>query len=359
MASRSGVWGVTTVALMGASFIGGVLLTPHLSTRDSAGTPVPQLAVGESLRGELTSASPLNLKDGSRYQHLKVEITEPAVVLFELDAPFSGTITVLDDANAMLTNTPAFGGGNGMQASFRAPAAGTYTLIVSGEDHRAFGPFTVSAEQINLETPEALSGTGELRGWYDGSAASHTLEVTEEALYTIALASESFDTTLELRGNGISRDDDDGGDGTNSRIEAVLSPGTYTLRVQAFGGDGAGGMYTLAVSSQAAPDMGDMVNEGPLTLGESIAGWLAPGGPNTYTLQVEQAGLHTLDLRSDDFDTVIEIEGQRVSLEDDDGGDDTNSRLVTELPAGEYQVRVRAFGSDGSGTYTLSTRRGR
>lgn len=360
MASSRGVWAVTTVALMGASFIGGVLLTPHLATRDSAGTPVPRLAVGDSIRGELSSTSPLNLKDGSRYQHLTVEAAGPGIVLLTLDSPFSGGLTVLDADNALLARTPgAEESGAATQIGFRAPAQGTYTLIVSGEDHRAFGPFTVSAQPVDLESTGGLSGTGELRGWLDGATATHTLEVGEAALYTIALSSDSFDTTLAIQGNGVSREDDDGGDGTNSRIETMLSPGTYTLRVRAFGGEGGNGLYHLEVSSRPAPDMGDMVNEGPIALDQTVTGWLAPGAPNTYTLQVDSAGTHTLEVRSDDFDTVIELEGQGLALEDDDGAGGTDSRLQAELPAGTYQVSVRAFGSDGTGTYSLSVRRGR
>lgn len=351
---------MTTVALMGAAFVAGILLTPHLATRDSAGTPVPRLVAGESLRGELSSSSPVNLKDGSRYQHFMVDIATPGVVLFDLDAPFSGSLTVLDGQNTMLAHTAPLGGnGTGSQAGFRAPAEGTYTLIVSGDDNRAFGPFTVSAARVDLEGPTAISGTGEVRGWFDGSATTHTLEVGEHARYAIALSAEAFDTVLEINGDGISRQDDDGGDGTNSLIDTVLGPGTYTLRVRGLGGDDAVGIYTLAVSSRPAPDMGSMVNDGPLALDQPVTGWLEGGPFNTYTLQVANPGMHTLDLRSDDFDTVIEIEGQGLVLEDDDGADGTNSRLQAELRAGRYEVRVRAFGNDGAGTYTLVARRGR
>jgi hypothetical protein len=249
MASSRGVWAVTTVALMGASFIGGVLLTPHLGTRDSAGTPVPRLAVGDSLRGELSSASPINLKDGSRYQGFKLDVAEPGVVMFNLDAPFTGSLTILDENQAML-GLPSMLEGRSTQAGFRVPAQGSYSLIVSGEDHRAFGPFTVSAHQVDIESQDTISGHGELTAWLDGAAATHTLEVSEQARYAIALSSDSFDTVLEITGSGVSRQDDDGGDGTNSLIDTILAPGTYTLRVTAFGSDDASGLYTLSVSSR-------------------------------------------------------------------------------------------------------------
>lgn len=108
-----------------------------------------------------------------------------------------------------------------------------------------------------------------------------------------------------------------------------------------------------------APDLSQMTNDGPLSLDEAVTGWLEAGASNTYTLEVVSAGEYTLDLRSDDLDTVLEIEGRGLSLEDDDGGDGTNSRLSQGLAAGSYEVRVRSFGNDGAGTYTLNTRRER
>jgi len=359
MANRRGLWAVTTLALAGAAFIAGVVATPHLGMRDSA-APTPRVAVGDSVRGELRATSPINLKDGSRYQHFRLDLAEPAILQFELDAPFAGSVTVLDEGNALLahaaldtdaaTRTPV---------GFRAPSAGSYTVVVSGQDHRAFGPFSLSSRQLDLAQHEVLRDAGEVRGWHEGATTTHTLEVTERARHAIALSSESFDTVLEITGNGVSRQDDDGGEGTNSLIETLLSPGTYTLSVKAFGGERASGLYTLAVSTQPAPDMTDMVNEGPLALDRAITGWLDSGAPNTYTLQVDSRGHYTFDLGSDDFDTVIELEGQGLAMEDDDGADGTNSRLQAELPAGRYEVRVRAFGSEGTGAYTLSARRGR
>ena len=198
-----------------------------------------------------------------------------------------------------------------------------------------------------------------MRGWLQGRAATHALEVAETARYSLALSSDDFDALLELTGNGVSRSDDDGGGGTNSLIDTVLAPGSYTLRVQAYGGDEATGLYTLEASSQPAPDLSQMTNDSPLALDETVTGWLETGTPNTYTLEVVSAGEYTLDLRSDEFDTVLEIDGRGLSLEDDDGGDGTNSRLSQRLAAGSYEVRVRSFGNDSTGSYTLTARRNR
>lgn len=351
MASRGGIWGVTTLVLVAVAFGGGVYLAPHLKP----GGLAKRIEAGEPFNGELSSRSAVNLKDGSRYEYARVAMPESGVVVFELDAPFTGSISVLGEDNALLAESHGEPGssGPGTRVAYRSSSAETVSLVVSGSDSRAFGPFTVNAERIDLGTPQTLDGVGEATGWFDGRESIHSLEVGEEALYIIDVGSDSFDTTLELTGNRVSLRDDDGGDGTNSRIEALLPPGTYQLRVQAFGGDGSAGLYSLAVTSRPPPDMTGMTNEGELEPGEPVNGWLQGTAPNQYSFTVALPGRFEFDLRSDEFDTVLEVEGVSLALEDDDGGDGSNSRLEAELPAGRYQVRVRGFGSEDSGRYTL------
>ena len=66
------------------------------------------------------------------------------------------------------------------------------------------------------------------------------------------LTSSDVDTVLEVR-RGPHRDgplverDDDGGDGTDSRISRSLGPGTYTIEATTFGADVAGS-FTLALA---------------------------------------------------------------------------------------------------------------
>lgn len=360
MAGRSGVWAGTTVVLVIAAFVGGILVTPHLDRWNGAGAGLgtPRLEAGERLRGELTSGSPVNLKDGSRLERFRVDTDADSVLLVDLDAPFQGSLSVLDGDEALVARSAeTYGMGTGAQVGFRTRAGGSYTLVVSGTDHRAFGPFSLIAQRVEVDADTPIAGSGRVRGWFDGAETTHVLEVGEAALYTIDLSSDAFDTVLEVEGERFSRRDDDGGDGTNSRVEALLQPGTYTLRVQAFGGGDSHGVYTLAVSSRPAPDRGQVVNEGPLSLGEAVVGWLEAGSPNRYTFQVESAGSYIIDVGSDDFDTVVALEGRGVSLEDDDGGAGTDSRLQADLPVGTYTVEVRAFGSMGSGEYTVSVRR--
>ena len=72
------------------------------------------------------------------------------------------------------------------------------------------------------------------------------------ALVTIDLESEETDPFLDLGGGGNTWRDDDGGQGTNSRITAGLPPARYWLHVYTADGRGEGA-YTLRISSPDFP----------------------------------------------------------------------------------------------------------
>ena len=86
--------------------------------------------------------------------------------------------------------------------------------------------------------------------------------------------------------------------------------------------------FLLTLDADAAPVAGEARTiEGRL----SASDWLV-GERQTYTLQVDAPGLYTVSLESDAFDTRLELSGNGVTLEDDDGGNGTDSRLVAPLP---------------------------
>lgn len=80
---------------------------------------------------------------------------------------------------------------------------------------------------------------------------------------------------------------------------------------------------------------------------------------DSYTVSGTAGDRIAIAMRSDDFDTLIEI-GQMYEDEfqqmftDDDGGDGLNSRLVFTFPeSGTFTVRARTFGADATGNYTI------
>lgn len=100
----------------------------------------------------------------------------------------------------------------------------------------------------------------------------------------------------------------------------------------------------------------DAVGGAALVVGDNLTGTL-DDAPVAHRLTVEREREVTIDLRSDDFDTVVRLvdaDGNELAENDDiEFGEDRNSRLQLELPAGTYTVVVDAFGFDG-GDYELA-----
>jgi hypothetical protein len=205
----------------------------------------------------------------------------------------------------------------------------------------------------------------------------------------VTMESRSFDTYLYLgtlrRGSfqEIARDDD-GGNGTNSRLEVRLpEDGTYVIRAAAL--RQATGAYTLTLNGGRAtsggdwddpepvdPVYGDPVYDsrggGPIGAGDRVRGRLSSSDPtldngaafHLYTYQAQRGERLTLTLRSQDFDAylVIGTRGGRhgigsVVARDDDGAGGHDSRIDVTLPnGGEYVIRVNSLMPE-TGEYTL------
>jgi serine protease Do len=64
-----------------------------------------------------------------------------------------------------------------------------------------------------------------------------------------------------------------------------------------------------------------------------------------------------IDMTSEDFDTYLVLVGPSGDevAQDDDGGTDLNSSLITRLPQnGEYTIWAGSFSGDATGSYNLS-----
>lgn len=235
---------------------------------------------------------------------------------------------------------------------------GDYTLTARSAYGEGVGVYTLSVE------PQVLPGDGELRnegtltaneslnGWYTGQALSYQVNIEEAGMYQIEMTASDIDAYLVLEGpNGYYREDDDSAGDLDARIADFLAPGVYELTARTAYGEGSG-MFTLSVQSRDMPDV-NLRNEGVLTPGETLNGWYS-GEPLQYQLEVTESSLVTLEMRSNDFDTFIELSGQGVALSDDDGAGGTDSRLQESLLPGTYTVSARGFSVNGSGLFELT-----
>ncbi|WP_108124136.1 hypothetical protein [Saccharospirillum mangrovi] len=430
---------------------------------------VPVSPLGDDLRGELTSASPVNLNDGTRYSsHRFCDGQGDAIGLYQFEGPFSARLSLLDADYKLIGASNKATDGDGGLILIDPEAGECVTLIVSGQNSNAFGPYTLDAVAatgtarrleagesvlaemtnakrlsfpIRIEDPTELElqlidasgrlgltisgddfrdsalacGNSELRmttylmagdyeisllpgqrpstsltesecaavaatsgqafyltttanlmpeGMRNGGPLSNGDEIigvlgngrdneyrfslTELSQVTINLASSDFDTVLELHGPDGELRNDDAGSGTNSEIESLLRPGDYRVLVQSFG-EGNGGEYDLR--ARIEPFSGELTNSGSIEPGEILTG-MHTSGNNEYSLTISERSEVTIDVASDNFDTLITLVGNSINVSDDDGGDGTNSRIETLLEPGTYSIQVSAYGDSG-GVFTI------
>lgn len=309
-----------------------------------AAEPEP-LQPGTQVRGEITSASPRNHSDGSRSHLYVVEIGEDELVRFDVAGPLRAQLTLFDGQDLVRRS----GDRGSTTLALRAPKSAAYTLAVSGADSEAFGPYTLSSEVLEGWDGSTLRVGAQITDWLDDKR-DLPLRVDRRAMYTIDMRAAEFDAKLAISGNGVTASDDDGGGGTDARLNVLLEPGDYVLTATGWGGDSQG-FYDIAVASRPVPSG---LNQGGQIRadGTGLQGAFQ-GTPLVYRFNLREQRLVTVDMRSDDFDSLLVLRGQGVEHYDDDGGDALNARLVRVLQPGDYTIEAGGATS-GSGIFSLS-----
>ena len=262
--------------------------------------------------------------------------------------PTSGSFTLAvptandsdDEADGSVTATVNSGAGY-----IVSEAAGAATVAVSDDD---LAPVDICVT--------ALTGDGSVTGeWTDECdsvgrsgryARFFTFSLDKQALVRIDLES-SWDTYLFLRG-GLGRDgpklheDDDGGNGYNSRISKSLAAGDYTIEATTYRPSKTGA-FTLSVvglPDQAPPAAAPEVS---VAAGSGIT----EGGDAVFTVTASPAP-------AADLDVTVAV------AQSGDFGATTGVRTVTIPTSGSYTLTVATSDdssdeADGSVTATLNT----
>ena len=275
------------------------------------------------------------------------------------------------------------GDGLNPRINYTAPASGDYTLRVLGFSAEGRGAYTASVATLpplppGQAVPWSTSGRIENS---DASAGAegphydeHMLRLEAGHRYIIKVESSAFDPVARLYKAGeddVVAENDDGGDGTNSRISFVPeTSGDYALRVVPLANDGRG---AYRASAEMAPPLPP-----PLTLFQRMSALVfrvyegaltnadGEGGANgarvdDYLVHFDrnQERLIMLDSPEGGFDTVVQVlrasnrEAEPLASNDDSGGT-LNSLLQYKADeAGDYIIRVTSFAADGRGRYRL------
>lgn len=298
------------------------------------------------ISGELTSRSPTNVNDGSRYQIFPLQLTAGEAIEVSMKSPLGTKIALLDDQQRLIN-----GPGND-RLTLVPEQTGRHYLNVSGDSANRYGPFDLNLVRINARNSGPISSGERIAGLLKSTAGNqYQLSVAEAAIYRISLSSDSLDTVLLLEGEGLKLENDDAEDGTNSRLDAYLKPGQYTLTAKALD-ENPNSTYLIAVEQRPTPQGVELTNGGRLEAGKTITG-IGGNPPVGYSLRIEEPTLVALTLRSNDMDAQLNLTGNGVELSDDDGaGEGTNSRISAILERGNYRVDAGSINSQ-SGLFTL------
>lgn len=172
------------------------------------------------------------------------------------------------------------------------------------------------------------------------------------------------DPVIELRDSGgeLLIQNDDGGEGLNSRIEDFQLPssGTFFILVRAFNGSNDRGLYRITLQGQQQPcNIALAGNRGALPYNSGQRGSLGQSNRcgDRWTFDGTAGDRVTIAMNSSAFDTYLELwRGSSTVTTNDDGGEGLNS-LIEDfvLPqSGTYTIWARSFGHSGSGAYSIS-----
>lgn len=301
-----------------------------------------------TLSGELTTRSAVNVNDGSRYHSFALQLEGGEVVEVRQKGEFGSQLTLIDDQQRLVSGPSASG-----SLALAPPSSGRYLLSLSGDSARRFGPFSLELARVNVRNGGELVSGERLAGLLkSGEGNRYQLQISEPAIYSVRMNSDTLDSVLHLEGEGQRFENDDADDGTNSRIEAYLEPGSYQVTARALD-EQPTGIYLLSVEKRALPAGVELRNGGRLEPNSTLKG-LVGNSPLSYQLQLEQASLVTLQMSSRDLDAHLQLTGNGVEASDDDGaGEGTDALLSLVLEPGRYQLQASGVDSR-TGIFDLS-----
>ena len=182
--------------------------------------------------------------------------------------------------------------------------------------------------------------------------------VTEPSLVEIQTAGSSGDTTLALHGpDGASTElatDDNGGDGSFSRLREYLLPGTYHIKVATPGplcqsyalSVTATPVHLDALEADDTPEQASPISTDGTTQLHSIH---VPADVDWVTFTLAEPARVTLKTEGMSGDTRMTLFGPDnwtdQLQEDDNGGDGSFSRIDRTLQAGRYYAKVEQSGN--------------
>ncbi|PRY65248.1 hypothetical protein B0H98_103191 [Vreelandella songnenensis] len=184
----------------------------------------------------------------------QIEVEEAGLYQIDMTSSDVDAYLVLEGPNGYYREDDDSGGDlDARIADFLEP--GTYELTARTAYGTDSGLFTITMaphalpDDVTLRNDGAITPDETLNGWFNGEPLIYELELEESSLVTLDMRSSDFDAYLELEGEGVAYSDDDGGNGTDARLQEQLLPGTYRVMARGFSTMGSG-LFELEVSAE-------------------------------------------------------------------------------------------------------------
>ncbi|MDE0131930.1 MAG: PPC domain-containing protein [bacterium] len=188
-------------------------------------------------------------------------------------------------------------------------------------------------------------------------AHTYRFEVATAGRVRIEVTSAEADPHLYLLAEDGTRiaDNDDGGGGTDARVERDLLSGTYMIEATTVGGRSRGPAdFAISVSYVSGCEPvhlgtlepgADLTASGSWTLDTCGSRFVVEHPAHGYTFNLEQGGRVRIDLTSEDGDPVLSLASLSGGIigANDDGGERRNSRIDQYLPAGGYFIEATTY----------------
>ncbi len=330
--------------------------------------------LGQNLSGSWDAGTFSNWRSGSYAKYFTFSLSEETTVVISLTSEtdplvylFNGLdindrpIVYNDDASNYSRNSQLI----------TTLQAGTYTIEATTCNEGQEGSFELSLSVLNLPSEssikigQTISGTWNAEAprsnWRSGSYARHySFWLSEEDTITISLKSE-IDTYLVLFKGTDTNDspitnDDDGGDGRNSRLVQILQPGLYTIEATTCY-EGQEGSFELNLSSRNSP----------IKIGETVSGtwdnsmssnYLEENSIKYFIFSLAEETTVAILLKSERPASVSLLEGvepraYRIN-EQDCYGISYNPPLVQTLQPGRYTIEAKTRYPGLSDSFELS-----
>jgi hypothetical protein len=278
------------------------------------------------------------------------------------DDPYLGLLDT--NQNLLASNDDSFGT-DSLIEGYVLPRDDRYTIVARGYAGET-GSYTLSLERTDSGI-EIGAGGGEIE--FGETVNSRVTSANgDEWMFSgregdeirVEMRSSTLDSYLELydpSGRMVASDDDGGGN-LDSLIEGYVLPdsGTYTIMASSYSGED--GSYRLSLERT---DSGVEIGVGgEIDFGETVDGRVMTERGDEWTFTAGAGDVVTIDMESRSLDTYRELldPDGRLIAEDDDGGDNTNSKIDNFWleEGGTYTIVALGYSGD-IGPYDLTLER--